>query len=137
MGILLLIVLGIVLDLAFMSALVLISTNFLHSQWWEAVPLFNAGEALIVGALIIAFSYVVSEIGRNADLITLITKSAIGVIVMPFVLPVLIGMANDSLFPAMPDIGYFTVLTLSFIGLGIGVFKYAVFTAFEKIVEAA
>lgn len=119
----LLIAMGTALDLLFIAVMVMVNSAFIHSNWWETIPAFGFGESFLISVLVNAFLFVFSMVGNPRTNSTYIATTIISVLILPFITPWAVDLANDSLFTSMPNISTGTVFVLALIGAGFGLVK--------------
>lgn len=124
------------LDLLFIAVMVMANSAFIHNNWWETIPAFTFGESFLISALVNAFLFVFSMVGNPRTNETYIGTTIISVVVLPFVIPWIVDLANDSLFTSMPNISIGTVFLLALIGAGFGLIKMLLSRAMTDISNA-
>lgn len=124
------------LDLLFIAVMVMANSAFIHNNWWESIPAFTFGESFLISALVNVFLFVFSMVGNPRTKETYIFSTVLSVVVLPFVIPWIVDLSNDSLFTAMPDISIGTVFVLALIGAGLGLVKMLLNKAMEDISNA-
>lgn len=128
-------VIGTLLDLFFMAFFVMVNSSFIHNYWWSDVPSFNFSESFLIGAVLICFSFVFSDIGEKT-FDYYIMGSVLALFVAPFIVPFLIGELNNTIFTFIPDISGGTVFVLSLIGAVFGLANKAISKAVKLVITA-
>lgn len=128
-----LIAVGTGVDIVMSAWLMMATSGFLHTNWWSAIPAFNFGSAALIGILLMCFSYITNLHGHEYTWSAFFFRVFVGLGVVPFVAPWVLGEMNNVFNLGIPDITYGTVFVLALIGFGIAAINAAISVAVEAI----
>lgn len=120
-----------VVDALLAAFIVMFNSFYVHHHWWDAIPAFDFSDSLIIGVLISCFAALVSTSGANTW-ITYLGSIFLSILIFPFLIPFVVGLANDNLLPAMPDISPGVVFVMGLVGLLVGLVKTIIVTVMNK-----
>jgi hypothetical protein len=121
-----LLALGTAVDLIISTVATMVLSSILHDMWWNAVPALGFSEALLVGILLVLFSMVMEMSGPNMELSDGVFHCIFALIIVPLVLPWVIGALNNDIVPAFPDISYGVAFLFTLVGLAFASARAAV-----------
>lgn len=128
--------------LALSGVSIMVTSGFLHENWWESVPALGFWPAIALGGILTVINSGdhLINVGETAKLPARITYLAFALLAYPFLMPFLVGWLNDGVFTSMPDISYGTTLLFTLLSLMFGVagafFTWVVKAANESISDS-